>query len=126
MIKNRKLSRTISQAGWRMFRDMCEAKANKYGRDVRIIDRWQPTSQVCSECSYRWGKLDLSLREIVCLNCHKSHCRDLNSAKLINSIGVGHIHDLKRTGKKCKSAAVAVSDQPSTHKVAWEQLTLPI
>ena len=126
MVKNRKLARVISQQGWRMFRDMCEAKANKYGRDVRIIDRWQPTSQVCSNCNFRWGKLDLSIREIVCINCHTSHCRDLNSAKLIDSIGVGHIHDLKRTGKKCKTAVVAVSDEPSTRKLDWEQLSLPI
>ena len=126
MVKNRKLSRAISQAGWRMFRDMCEAKANKYGRDVRIINRWQPTSQVCSECGYRWGKLGLSVREIVCINCHTNHCRDLNSAKLIDSIGVGHIHDLKWTGKKCKTAVVAVSDEPSTRKLDWEQLSLPI
>ncbi|MDJ0647959.1 MAG: transposase [Xenococcaceae cyanobacterium MO_188.B19] len=126
MLKNRKLSRAISESGWRMFRDMCEAKANKYGRDVHIIDRWQPTSQVCSECHYRWGKLDLSVREIVCVNCHTRHCRDINSAKLIDSIGVGHIHDLKRTGKRCKTAIVAVSDEPSTRKVEWEQLSLPI
>lgn len=126
MVKNRKLARVISQQGWRMFRDMCEAKANKYGRDVRIIDRWQPTSQVCSNCNYRWGKLDLSIREIVCINCHTKHNRDLNSAKLLNAIGVGHIHDLKRTGMKCKTAVAAVSGDPSTHKVEWEQLSLPI
>ena len=126
MLKNRKLSRAISQAGWRMFRDMCEAKAHKYCRDVRIIDRWQPTSQVCSECGYRWGKLDLSVREIICVNCHTSHCRDLNSAKLIDSIGVGQIHDLKRTGSRCQTTLVAVGDEPSTRKVEWEQLRLPI
>ena len=128
MLKNRKLSRAISQAGWRMFRDMCEAKAPKFGRDVRIIDRWQATSQVCSECGYRWGKLDLSIREIVCVNCHTRHCRDENAAKNIDKlgVGVGHIHDIKRTGKKCKTAVVAVSVEPSTRKVAWEQLTLPI
>ncbi len=126
MLKNRKLSRAISQSGWRMFRDMCEAKANKYCRDVRIIDRWQPTSQVCSECGYKWGKVDLSVRSIVCVNCHTSHCRDENAAKVINKIGVGHIHDSKRTGKKCKTTLVAVSDEPSTRKVEWEQLSLPV
>lgn len=126
MLKNRKLSRAISQQGWGMFRDMCEAKANKFARDIRIIDRWQPTSQVCSNCHYRWGKLDLSIREIVCLNCHTRHCRDLNSAKLIDSIGVGHIHDLKRTGSECQTTVVAVCDEPSTRKVEWEQLILPI
>ena len=126
MLKNRKLSRVISQAGWRMFRTLCEAKANKYCRDIRIIDRWQPTSQICSECGYRWGKLDLSIREIVCVNCHTRHCRDLNASKVIDKIGVGHIHDSKWTGRKCKTAIVAVSVEPSTRKLEWEQLCLPI
>ena len=126
MLKNRKLSRAISQAGWQMFRHMCQAKANLFARDVRIIDRWQPTSQVCSSCHYKWGKLCLSIREIVCINCHTRHCRDLNSAKLIDSIGVGHIHDLKRTGMKCQTVLTAVSDEPSTRKVESEQLTLPV
>ena len=124
MIKNRKLARVISQQGWRMFRDMCCAKANKYGRDVRIINRWQPTSQVCSNCNYRWGKLDLSVREIVCINCHTKHCRDINSAKLVDSIGVGHTHDLKRTRMKCQTAVAAVSVESSTRKLEWEQLSL--
>ena len=126
MVKNRQLSRAISLAGWRMFRDMCEAKANKYCRDVRIIDRWQPTSQICSECGYKWGKLDLSIRSIVCVNCFCNHCRDENAAKVIDKIGVGHIHDSKWTGRKCKTTLVAVSDEPSTRKVEWEQLSLPV
>ena len=53
MLKNRKLARAISQAGWGMFRSMCEAKAVKYSRHVRIINRFEPTSQICSECGYR-------------------------------------------------------------------------
>ena len=126
MVKNRKLARVISQQGWRMFRDMCKAKANKYGRDIRIIDRWQPTSQVCSNCNFRWGKIDLSVREIVCINCHTKHNRDLNSAKLIDLIGVGHIHDLKRTGKDSQTGLPANPAEPSTRKLEWVQLTLPI
>ena len=70
MLKNRCLSRAISQAGWRDFRAMCEAKSNKFGREFVVISRWEPTSQICSDCGYRWGKLDLSLREVVCINCN--------------------------------------------------------
>ena len=88
MVKNRRLARAISQQGWSMFRTMCEAKSNQYqDREVRVIDRWQPTSQVCSSCGYRWGKLDLSVRKVVCLGCGESHCRDLNAAKVINHVG---------------------------------------
>ncbi|NJK57258.1 MAG: IS200/IS605 family element transposase accessory protein TnpB, partial [Pleurocapsa sp. SU_5_0] len=48
MVKNRKLSRAISDAGWRGFKTMLEAKCDKYGRDLTIVDRWYPSSQVCS------------------------------------------------------------------------------
>jgi putative transposase len=68
LLKNRKLSRAISSAGWREFRTMCESKSEKFGREFVVISRWEPTSQVCSDCGYRWGKLDLSVREIVCVS----------------------------------------------------------
>lgn len=42
MLKNRCLSRAISQAGWREFRTMCEAKSNKFGREFVVISRWKP------------------------------------------------------------------------------------
>ena len=43
MVKNRKLSRAISQQGWREFRVLVEAKSEKYGREFVIISRWEPT-----------------------------------------------------------------------------------
>ncbi|WP_367267896.1 RNA-guided endonuclease InsQ/TnpB family protein [Okeania sp. SIO2C9] len=48
--RDRKLSRAISDLGWRQFRTFLEGKAEKYGREFRIINRWQPTSQICSCC----------------------------------------------------------------------------
>lgn len=46
MVKNRKLSRAISQQGWREFRTLCEAKSKKFGRTFLAINRWEPTSQI--------------------------------------------------------------------------------
>jgi len=123
MLKNRCLSRAISQAGWREFRTMCEAKSNKFGREFLVISRWEPTSQTCSDCGYRWGKLDLSVREVVCLNCGTHHNRDGNAARNIEKVGVGHIHDSKRAGRECKTEISAVSVELSTH-LEYEQLTL--
>lgn len=123
MLKNRCLSRAISQAGWRDFRTMCEAKSNSFGREFVVISRWEPTSQVCSDCGYRWGKLDLSVREIVCINCASHHDRDGNAARRIEQVGLGHIHDFKRIGRKCKTEVSAVSVELSTHQ-KYEQLTL--
>ncbi len=41
MVKNRKLSRAISQQGWREFRTLIEAKTEKYGRKFVVISRWK-------------------------------------------------------------------------------------
>ena len=103
MVKNRKLSRAISLQGWREFRQLCEAKSEKYGRNFVLISRWEPTSQICSDCGYRWGKLDLKVRTVTCLSCGSTHDRDENAAKNINKVGIGHCHDSKRTQRDSKT-----------------------
>ena len=104
MIRNRRLSRAISLQGWREFRSLCETKSEKYSRAFTTINRWEPTSQICSECGYRWGKLDLSIRSVLCLSCGTEHDRDGNAARNIEMVGMGHRHDLKRTGSDCKTS----------------------
>jgi putative transposase len=103
MVKNRKLSRAISQQGWYEFRTLCEAKSDKFGREFRVISRWEPTSQVCSDCGFKWGKLDLSIRSVLCLNCGIEQDRDENAARNINKVGIGHCHDSKWTQRKSKT-----------------------
>ncbi|WP_422759657.1 zinc ribbon domain-containing protein [Microcoleus anatoxicus] len=60
---------------------LCEGKSEKLGRDLRVISRWEPTSQTCSDCGFKWGKLDLLIRELICLNCGTHQDRDLNAAR---------------------------------------------
>ncbi len=110
MVKNRRLARAISLQGWREFRNLCEAKSSKFGRTLRTISRWEPTSQICFDCGYKWGKLDLSVREIVCLGCSVSHCRDENASRNIEKVGMGHRHDSKRAQRDAKTVLAA---QPS-------------
>lgn len=107
MLKNRKLARAISQQGWREFRVLVEAKSEKYGRNFVAINRWEPTSQTCSECGYKWGKIDLSIRSILCLNCGTEHDRDENASVNIEMVGMGHRHDLKCTSRDGKTTKVA-------------------
>ena len=90
------------------------SKAQKFGRDFVVISRWEATSQVCSICKFRWGKLDLSVRTISCIQCGARACRDLNAAKNIESIGVGRIQDVKRVGRECKTSSEAVLVELST------------
>lgn len=107
MVKNRKLARAISQQGWREFRTLCEAKSEKYGRTFSTVSRWEPTSQICSDCGYRWGKLNLSVRSVTCINCGAIHDRDENAAKNIDKVGIGNCHDSKRTRRDNKTTSVA-------------------
>jgi putative transposase len=107
MVKNRKLARSISLQGWRQFRALCEGKSQKFNRDFRVISRWEATSQICSECGYKWGKLDLKIRSVKCLNCGTEHDRDENAAKNINKVGIGHCHDSKRAQRQSKTTSVA-------------------
>jgi putative transposase len=111
MVKNRKLSRAISQQGWREFRTLCEAKSDKFGREFKVISRWEPTSQVCADCGFRWGKIDLSIRSVLCLNCGTQQDRDENAARNIEMVGMGHRHDLKCTLRQSKTMKVASVDE---------------
>lgn len=115
MVKNRKLSRAISDLGWRQFRTLVEAKCCKYQRDFVVINRWEPTSQVCSHCGFRGGKLDLSIREWQCLNCETIHDRDTNAAINIKVAG-GHSETKNGRGGSCKTTSVASSDEASTRR----------
>ena len=116
--RDRKLSRAISDLGWRTFRTFLEGKAEKYGRDFRVISRWEPTSQVCSNCGFKGGKLDLQVREWECLNCGAKHDRDENAAINILVAG-GQSETLNGRGGKCKTTAkVAAASETSTRQGA--------
>ncbi|NEP04466.1 MULTISPECIES: RNA-guided endonuclease TnpB family protein [unclassified Okeania] len=118
MVKNRKLSRAISDLGWRTFRTFLEGKAEKYGRDFRVISRWEPTSQICSNCGFKGGKLDLQVREWECLNCGAKHDRDENAAINILVAG-GQSETLNgRGGKRKTTAKVAAACERSTRRGA--------
>ncbi|ELS00189.1 RNA-guided endonuclease TnpB family protein, partial [Gloeocapsa sp. PCC 73106] len=114
MVKNRKLSRAISDLGWRTFINMLEAKAQMYGREFRIISRWEPTSWRCSNCGEIGGKKELSVREWTCLYCGAHHDRDINAAVNIKVAG-GRLETLNgRRGKRKTKSNLAAPDEAST------------
>ncbi|EFA22170.1 transposase, IS605 OrfB family [Bifidobacterium gallicum DSM 20093 = LMG 11596] len=84
----RGLNRSITDAGWRMFRTMLEYKAAWYGRQLIVIDRWYPSSQICSHCGKNNGKKPLNVRAWTCPYCHTTHDRDVNAAKNILAAGL--------------------------------------
>jgi putative transposase len=87
MMKNHHLARSISDAAWRELRTMLEYKADWYGRDLVVIDRWFPSSKVCSQCGAIAETMPLDVREWEC-GCGVLHERDLNAAKNILAAGL--------------------------------------
>jgi putative transposase len=104
MVKNRNLSKSISDAGWRTFRTWLEYLARVYGRVVVAVPP-QYTTQECSRCG-TLVKKTLSQRTHVCPKCGLALGRDHNSAVTILSRGlallahttVGH-HGKSRLGR---------------------------
>ncbi len=118
MVKNRKLARAISRQGWREFRSLCAAKSEKFGRQFKMISRWEPTRQICADCGFKWGKLALKVRSVTCVSCGTKHDRDENAAKNIEKVGIGPGHDSKWAGSDSKPTSVASCCEPSRITVA--------
>jgi putative transposase len=87
MVANHSLARAISDAAWRQFRTMLEYKADWHGRTVIAVDRWFPSSKLCSVCGVLAEKMSLSVRSWTC-RCGATHDRDVNAASNILAEGL--------------------------------------
>ena len=88
MLKNRRLSRALSDVSFGEIRRQLTYKVKIYGNDLRIIDRWFPSSKKCSRCGNVKTKLSLSERVYNCGVCGVSLDRDLNAALNIKAVGL--------------------------------------
>ena len=89
MVQNHCLAKSISDASWGEFRRQLQYKADWYGKKVVAIDRFYPSSQLCSCCGTQWtGTKDLSVRNWVCPVCGARHDRDVNAAQNILNEGL--------------------------------------
>ena len=80
MVKNHKLSRAIIDIGWGELRRQIEYKAQIYGDEVVLVDRWYASSKTCSGCGAVKEELLLSERVYECDKCGLVMDRDNNAA----------------------------------------------
>jgi putative transposase len=87
LVRNHSLSRAISDASWTTMREMLAYKAAWHGRELVAIDRFFPSSKLCSACGAVHEKLPLNVRTWKC-DCGATHDRDVNAAINIRAAGL--------------------------------------
>lgn len=77
----------INDVSWSKFRRMLEYKCKWYGRELKVVDRFFPSSQICNVCGHNDGKKELQIRSWTCHCCGSVLDRDINAA--INILNEG-------------------------------------
>ena len=80
MVKNKRLSRAISDLGFYELKRQLIYKANHYGKTIKSVDKFYPSSKTCSCCGFKLESLPLSVRTWTCQNCNTTHDRDINAS----------------------------------------------
>lgn len=90
MVKNRRLSKSIIDSGFGMFREMLEYKCRLYENELIIINRFFPSSKMCCKCGFLKKDLKLSDRIYKCEHCGNEIDRDLQAAINIMEVATGY------------------------------------
>lgn len=80
LMKNRHLSEAIMKAQWYQSRIYLENLCRKLGIELRLADRFYPSSKICSDCGFKYKELKLRERFWTCSNCGSAHDRDKNAS----------------------------------------------
>jgi len=115
-----RLAKSVHDAGWSSFVTMLEYKAARYGRTFARVDRFFPSSQLCSVCGVKDGPKPLAIREWTCRACGITHDRDVNAAINIRTEGrkvaAGQAETLNARGAQVRPGLVpAPRGEAGTH-----------
>jgi putative transposase len=87
-----RLAKSVHDAGWASFTAMLEYKAARYGRTYAKVDRFFPSTRMCSDCGRVNEKMALDVRSWTC-PCGSTHDRDINAAINIRAAGRADLND---------------------------------
>ena len=80
MMKNKHLSKAVAQQKFFEFRTKLTAKCKEYGIELRLVDRFYPSSKLCHKCGCIKSDLKLSDRTYICSECGYISDRDFNAS----------------------------------------------
>jgi len=87
-----RLAKSVHDAGWASFTGMLEYKAARYGRMFARVDRFFPSTRMCSDCGRITETMALDVRSWDC-PCGSTHDRDVNAARNIKAAGQADFND---------------------------------
>lgn len=119
MVKNHHLAKHVMDAAFGEFRRQLEYKTARTGARLHVIDRWYPSSKMCSRCGRVKAKLSLAERTYRCGGCGLVMDRDLNAATNIMVAGSApetlnaHGEAVKRRDLSDRATLGSVKCEPS-------------
>ena len=73
-------NKRVNDVSWSEFRRQLTYKCKWYGKELVVIYRYYPSSQICHVCGHRDGKKSEEIRSWVCPNCNSELDRDINAS----------------------------------------------
>ena len=87
MMMNHRLAKSVADVGMYMFKQMLEYKADRAGKNILYIGRYEPSTKLC-DCGYKNNDLTLSDRKWTCPKCGKHYDRDVHAAQNIKKFAL--------------------------------------
>ncbi len=124
MMKNHKLAEAISECNWYQFIQTLEYKCLWNDKTLVKIDRFYPSSQMCSVCGYVEKRVkNLNVREWTCCNCGTHHDRDINAAKnILNYNSARSVENSRGVVSKPNEKPNLISDCSDNYEATIELL----
>ncbi|WP_143431272.1 zinc ribbon domain-containing protein, partial [Helicobacter pylori] len=105
--------KSLANASWGKFLTMLEYKAQRKAKTLLRIDRFFPSSQLCSYCGFNTGKKHESITKFTCPHCNITHHRDYNASVNIKNYALGMLDERHKV--KTDKARVGIIRSDYTH-----------